>query len=138
MRTTLLKVFSAFLICAAFTACGKGGGGGNNSTPEATLTVTTNPANGSTQAAAPGPTFTLAVTVTSTMPPQGVTIAISAAIDGQSGTPFFTKSTSTSQAINNFTITSTPSQQTCLVTITVTSNDKSSNVWTGSYRYSMK
>jgi hypothetical protein len=72
------------------------------------------------------------------MPPQGVTIAISAAIDGQSGSPFFTKSTSTSQAINNFTLTGTPSQQTCLVTITVTSNDKASNVWTGSYRYSMK
>ena len=138
MRTTLLKAVSAFLICAAFTACGKGGGGNNNTTPEATLAITTSPANGSTQAAAPGPTFALPVTVTSTMPPKGVTIAVSAAIDGQSGSPFYTTSSNTSQAINNFTIANTPSQQTCLVTITVTSNDKSSNVWTGSYRYSMK
>ncbi|HTJ12802.1 MAG TPA: hypothetical protein VL547_12280 [Dinghuibacter sp.] len=137
MRTTLVKVVSAFLICAAFTACGKGGGGNNNSS-EATLAVTTNPTNGSTQAAAPGPTFALSVTVTSTMPPKGVTIAVSAAVDGQSGSPFYTTSVNNSQATNNFTIANTPAQETCLVTVTVTSNDKSSNVWTGSYRYSMK
>lgn len=138
MRTTLLKVVSAFLICAAFTACGKGGGGNNNNN-EATLTVTTNPANGSTQAAAPGPTFPLTVTVTSTMPAKGVTITVTAAPDGQAGSPFFTPAAvNTSQATTNFTITNTPSQTTCLVTVTVTSNDKSSNVWTGTYRYSMK
>ena len=138
MRTTLLKVFSTFLLCTAFAACGKSGGGGGGTTSEANLTVVTNPAEGSDQAAAPGPTFALSVTVTSVLPSKGVTIAISAAIDGSSGSPFYTTSSSTTQSINSFTITGTPAQQTCVVNITVTSNTKSSNVWTGSYRYAMK
>jgi hypothetical protein len=128
-----MKTLGFLLVCSA-VACGKGGG----STPEATLAVTTTPASGSTQAAAPGPTFALNVTVTSTLPPKGVTIAISAYVDGQSNSPFFTNSASSTSASNNYTITGTPSQETCVVSITVTSNTSSSNTWTGSYRYSMK
>lgn len=129
----LMKMLGALLVCSA-VACGKGGG----STPEATLAVTTTPAEGSTQAAAPGPTFALNVTITSTMPPKGVTVAITAYVDGQSNLPFFTQSGSTTTASNNYTITSTPAQESCVVSITVTSNTKSSNTWTGTYRYSMK
>jgi hypothetical protein len=138
MKTTMLKVWVALLIGTAFVSCGKGGGGGG-STTEATLAVTTNPpANGGVQAAAPGPDFDLSVTITSVMPPKGVTIVISAYVDGSPSSPFFTKTSSSTQAINDFTITGTPAQQTCDVSITVTSNTKSSNTWTGSYRYSMK
>jgi hypothetical protein len=132
----LVKALGVFLISASMIACGKSGGG--SSTPETDLAVTTTPAAGSNQAAAPGPTFALNVTVTSTMPPKGVTIAVSASIDGQSNSAFYTTSSSTTAASNNFTITNTPAQQTCLVTITVTSNTKSSNTVTITYRYAMK
>jgi hypothetical protein len=132
----MLKIGIALLIGAACFSCGKKGG--SPTTTEANLAVTTTPAVGSDQAAAPGPTFDLSVAITSTMPPKGVTIVVNAYVDGNPSAPFFTKTTNTSQASTDFTITGTPAQQTCDVSITVTSNSKSSNTWTGSYRYSMK
>lgn len=124
------------LVGMSLVACSKGGGGGTTS--EATLAVTTNPANGSTQAAAPGPDFSLTVDITSTMPPGGVTITVTSAVDGSGATAFFSDNVSSSTADNNFTITGTPAQETCIVNITVTSKDKPSNTWSGSYLYSEK
>jgi hypothetical protein len=133
MRTTILCVLAALTIGAAFESCGSKG----SSTPEAALSITTNPVSGSDQAPAPGPTFTLTVTVTSTMPPKGVTIAVSANVDGNS-TTFYTSSVSTSAATTTFNITNTPAQETCDVSITVTSNTEGSNQTTASYKYAMK
>ena len=113
------------------------GCGGGKSTPEQTLTVTTTPASGSTQAPAVGPTFDLKVNITSAMPAKGVTIAITAAPDG-SATNYFSTSRSTTTASNDFTISGQEVANVNVVTITVTSNSKSSNTWTGSYRYSAK
>lgn len=134
MRATLLSVLAALMITSGLVSCsGKGG-----STPETPLAVTTTPPVGSDQAPAPGPTFPLTVTITSTIPPGGVTIAVTAYVDGSPSTPFFTSTISSTTSVNNFTITSTPSQQTCDVSVTVTSKSQSSNTWSGSYRYAMK
>lgn len=134
MRATLLSVLAALMITTTLVSCGGKGG----STPETPLAVTTNPPDGSDQAPAPGPTFPLSVTITSTMPPGGVTIAVKAYVDGSPNAPFYTTSVSSTQSANNFTITGTPSQQTCDVSVTVTSKSQSSNTWSGTYRYAMK
>lgn len=134
----------AFLVIAIITtafitlpACKKNKGGGGGTT-EANLVVETTPANGSVQPAAPGPDFPLKVEIKSTMPASGVKIEISAKKEGSSDPAYFTASPNSSTAVNNFTITSTPKNVTCLVDIKVTSISKPSNVWTGSYRYSAK
>jgi hypothetical protein len=121
------------MIAVAFFLSGCGGG---KNTTEATLSVTTTPASGSTQAPAVGP-FGLNVKITSPMPAKGVTIEIKATPDGSS-TAFFTKSSSTTSASNDFTIAGQTVAVVNVVYITVTSNSKSSNTWTGSYRYSAK
>ena len=112
----------------------KGGGGGDD---EANLVVTLNPPAGSNQPAAPQVDFPLTVSITSTMPPQGVTIDVKAAPDG-STTNFFTESKSSTSANNNFTITGTPISVVCVVTVTVTSKTKATNTVTLSYRYTRK
>lgn len=135
MRFIILGLLSAVLVSGALVSCGSKGGGA----PEAALVVsTTPPADGAVQPAAPGPDFTLAVDITSVMPPQGVTITVTASVDGTANSTFFTKSLNTTSITSSFTITGTPAQESCLVNITVTSNTKSTNVWTGSYLYSMK
>ncbi len=134
MRLTMLGLISGlFMMGALLTSCGGGGGGG---TAESALTVTLNPANGSTQAASPGP-FTCTVSVTSVMPPKGVTITVTAEVDGTS-TAYYTSSVNNSNTTNTFNITNTPTLQTCVVNVTVVSNTKSTNTYSGSYRYSAK
>jgi hypothetical protein len=135
MKKNLLLLIAAGLIAIA-PACHKGNSGGGSN--EATLAVTTTPANGSNNTPDLGPDFALAVQITSTMPPGGVKIQVSSKIDGSSAAPFFSTSINSSSALNNFTITGTPSGTTCVVTITVTSVSNSGNVWNGSYRYSRK
>lgn len=104
---------------------------------EAVLAVTTSPANTSTELPAPGPNFPLTVTITSALPPSGVTIEVKARPDGSS-TTYFTETKTTTVKDNSFTITGTPNTVTCVVEITVTSRTCSTNKWTGSYRYSKK
>jgi hypothetical protein len=71
------------------------------------------------------------------MPSKGVTIAVSAEPDGSS-VAFFTTSISSTQLVNNFTITGTPVAVVSVVNIKVTSNSTATNTWSGSYRYSAK
>ena len=132
-RIALINIYAILII--AFVPFLSGCGGGKN-TSEANLTVTTTPASGTTQAPAVGP-FSLNVKITSPMPAKGVTIDIKATPDGSS-TAFFTKSTSTTSVSNDFTISGQTVAVVNVVYITVTSNSKSSNTWTGSYRYSAK
>jgi hypothetical protein len=137
-----MKKFAAILLAGLFViaACSKGGGGGGGggNSNEANLVVDIDPANGTVQAPSLGP-FNLKVSVTSTMPPSGVKIEVSAKKDDGSGAPaFFSTSTNTSTSVNNFSITSTPSGVQCLVEVKVTSLTKSTNQWSGSYRYSRK
>ena len=139
MRYVLGKLFFVCILVVLVTgSCKKksSGGGGSN---EPALIVVLNPAAGSVQPPIPQTDFALTVTVTSTMPSQGVTIDVSAKKDDGSADPaFFTTSTSTSSATSNFTITNTPTSVVCLTTVTVTSKTTPSNKWTGSYRYSRK
>ena len=118
------------------------GGGSNDDDPqpgEADLTITTSPpVNGQQEAPAVGPDFPLTVTVTSTMPPQGVKIEVSARTDVSGSAPFYTEVKNTSTKTSNFTITNTPQATTCRLTVTVSSVSKPSNTVTGFYLYSRK
>lgn len=125
--------------CSKGSGGGSGGGGGGGGTTEADLVVTLNPAAGSVQPAAPQADFPLSVSITSAMPPQGVTIDVAVKKDDGTGAPaFFTTSLSTSSAVNNFTITGTPTGVVCITDVIVTSKTKAANKWTGNYRYSRK
>ena len=138
---SVLRLLSLFLVSTILVSSGckkSGGGGGGGGTTEANLVVTTNPPNGSVQAPSNGP-FDLTVTITSTMPPSGVKIEINARKDdGTNPPPFFTSTNNTTSAVNNYTITGTPVATQCIVDIKVTSLTKSTNTWSGSYRYSRK
>jgi hypothetical protein len=134
MKKVLILLIIAPVILFVVPDCGSKGGGGND---EANLVITLNPPANSTQPAAPQVDFPLTVSITSAMPPQGVTIDVKAAPDG-STTNFFTESRSSTSAINNFTITNTPVGPVCVVTVTVTSKTKATNTVTASYRYSRK
>ena len=139
MKKVLLQLFIVSAIILGIGSCSDkgGGGGGGGGTTEANLAVTLNPPAGSTQPAAPQTDFPLTVTITSTMPPQGVTIDVKAAPDGSSAN-FFTESKSATAPTTAFTITSTPTGVVCVTTVTVTSKTKATNTWTGSYRYTRK
>ena len=138
MMKRLLQLFIVPAIIFGIGSCSdKGGGGGGGGGDEANLAVTLNPPAGSTQPAAPQIDFPLTVSITSAMPPQGVTIDVKAAPDG-STTNFYTESKSTTAANNNFTITGTPTGVVCVVTVTVTSKTKATNTVTLSYRYTRK
>lgn len=141
MKKIAVQIFVVSILFL-FTAgsCKKknnGGGGGGGGTTEANLAVTLNPPANSTQPAAPQTDFPLTVSITSTMPPQGVTIDVKAAPDGSS-TNFFSESRSSTTSNNNFTITNTPTGVVCVTTVTVTSKTKATNTVTLSYRYSRK
>jgi hypothetical protein len=137
MKRVLLQLFIVPAIIFGIGSCSDKGGGGGGSGDEANLVVTLNPPAGSTQPAAPQTDFPLTVSITSTMPPQGVTIDVKAAPDG-SATNFFTESRSSTTANNNFTITGTPTGVVCVTTVTVTSKTKATNTVTLSYRYTRK
>ncbi len=132
-RLSFLLMFAVIALVVT-PACKKSKGGSS----EATLSVETTPANGSTNLNLLGPDFPLKVEIKSTMPPSGVKIEIAAKKDGSSDPAFFTSSNNSTAAVNNYTITNTPSSVTCVVTITVTSLSNSGNKWTGTYRYSKK
>jgi hypothetical protein len=137
MKITIRFTIFLFLALSIISACGKGGGSTPPPAQEANLTVTTDPANGSAQLPALGP-YNLKVTITSTMPANGVKIDIKAKKDDGSNTEFFATSVNKTTAVNDFTITGTPAATQCLVEVKVTSLTKATNVWNGSYRYSSK
>jgi hypothetical protein len=134
MKRVPFILLLATIIFAVTPACKKSSGGST----EANLVVEITPAAGTTEAPAPGPDFPLKVEVKSTMPPSGVKIEVSAKKDGSGDPAFFTSTKNSSGAQNNYTITGTPATVICIVSVTVTSLSKPSNVWTGSYRYSKK
>jgi hypothetical protein len=132
MKSLFLAILSGAILFLG-TACGSK----SKSTPEATLTVTTSPAIGTTAAPAPGP-FNLTVTITSAMPAKGVDIKVTAEPDGSTVAFFSPPDLTTTQSVNNFSITGTPVGVVAVVNITVTSLSTPSNIFTGSYRYSAK
>ncbi|WP_152616695.1 hypothetical protein [Flavihumibacter solisilvae] len=131
-------LFSSIIIMSA-TACGGGGDDDDPQPSEADLAITTTPPiNGQQEAPAVGPDFPLSVTVTSTMPPQGVKIEVSARTDVSGSAPFYTEVKNTSTKTTNFTITNTPQGTSCRLTVTVSSVSKPSNTVSGFYLYSRK
>ena len=140
MKKRLLQLFIVPAIIFGIGSCSdKGGGGGGGGGDEANLVVTLNPPAGSTQPAAPQIDFPLNVSITSTMPPQGVTIDVVVKKDDGSGATVFTANNpGTTSPSTNFSITGTPIGVICLTTVTVTSKTKATNTVTLSYRYSRK
>lgn len=134
MKKTFLPGLYVALILLAMPYCKKGGSSGCSETQ---MTVTTTPANGTVEPPAPGPDFPLQINISANLPAAGVTIEIKAHPEG-STTNFFTSTTSSTTAINNFTITGTPITTSCVVDITITSKSCNTNKWTGSYKYSRK
>ncbi|HEY5970100.1 MAG TPA: hypothetical protein VIU35_19100 [Chitinophagaceae bacterium] len=136
MKRILLQLFIVPAIILGIGSCSDKGGG---ATSEASLTVTLNPPVNSFQSAAPQTDFPLTVSISSTMPSQGVTIDVVVKKDDGSGATVFTANNpGTTSANTNFTITGTPIGVVCVTTVTVTSKTQATNTWTGSYRYSRK
>ena len=139
MKKRLLQLFIVPAIIFGIGSCSDKGGGGGGSTDESNLVVTLIPPAGSTQPAAPQIDFPLNVSITSTMPPQGVTIDVVVKKDDGSGATVFTANNpGTTSPSTNFSITGTPIDVICLTTVTVTSKTKPANTWTGSFRYTRK
>lgn len=136
MKKLIAPVFIALCIIISMPYCKKSGGGGGGSCSETAMTVTTNPANGSVQAAAPGPTFPLTVTVTANLPSAGATIEVKARPES-STTAFFTE-TKTASGPTSFTIANTAVGVPSVVDIVVTSKSCATNKVTLSYKYSRK
>jgi hypothetical protein len=130
-----LLIVPAIIFCT-WSCSDKGGSGGGT---EANLAVTLNPPANSNQPAAPQTDFPLTVSITSTMPPQGVTIDVVVKKDDGSGATVFTANNpGTTNPVTTFTITGTPAGVVCVTTVTVTSKSKVTNTVTLSYRYSRK
>ena len=144
---SILRLLSLLMISSIVISYGcsnKGGGGGGGGTPDpcvgqATVSATTVPAIGSSQTPAPGPDFPLTITLTN-VPTAGVSIVVNARPETPAGSAiFFTQTHATvTGTTDNFTITGTPATTICVVDITITSINCSTNKWTGSYRYSKK
>lgn len=138
MKKIVLFSLIALFALAIVPSCGKKGGDDNGSCSETALQVTTTPANGSTEPAAPGPNFPLQINITAGLPTGGVTIEVTAGAEA-GGAPFFTQTLSdVKTAVSNLSITNTPSTTPSIVKITITSKSCASNKWSGSYRYSKK
>ncbi len=139
MKRILVKAFVVPMIVLGIASCSDkgGGGGGGGGGSEENLVVTLNPPANSVQPAAPQTDFLLTVSITSAMPPQGVTIEVKAAQEGSTSN-FYSQTTSATTTPTNFTITGTPVGVVCVVTVTVTSKTKATNTVTLSYRYSRK
>jgi hypothetical protein len=141
----LLSLLMISSIAISYGCSNKGGGGGvtppppNPCTGQATVSATTVPSVGSLQTAATGPDFPLVITLTN-VPTVGVSIVVNARPETPAGSAiFFTQThTTVTGTTDNFTITGTPSGVVCVVDITITSKNCSTNTWTGSYRYSKK
>ena len=130
-------LIAAGIALVTLPACG---GSGSDPEPpaEENLAITANPAlNGQQESPSPGPNFPLAVTVTSKMPPQGVTVEV-VAKEESSSSGFYSDTKTTSSSVSNFVITNTPATVSCRVTVTVTSISKPANKATGFYFYSKK
>ena len=131
-------------IVISYGCSNKGGGGTpppppNPCTGQATVSATTVPPIGRLQTTVPGPVFPLVITLNN-VPTVGVSIVVNARPETPAGAPvFFTQTHATvTGTTDNFTITGTPSGVISVVDITITSKNCSTNVWTGSYRYSKK
>ena len=125
MKQTIYLGWVMLLLLAVGPGCKKKKDGGCS---EALMKVTTLPAEGSVEPAAPGPNFPLTVTITEGMPSSGYTIEVRARPEGPTSTPFFGDTlknvTANSQ---NFTITGTPANSAAVVDIVITSTTCNTN-----------
>jgi hypothetical protein len=118
-------------------SCGKGSG--DDECTDTDLEFTTTPALNTTEQPAVGPDFPVTVTITSTVPSQGVTIVVTARPENPSNSqPFYTETKSVTASSTIFTITNTPQNVQSIVEVSATANNCNTNKFSGSYRYSRK
>lgn len=135
-KRLLIFSIAAGLSMITTASCGDKG---STPPPEENLVITGNPALlGQQESPGVGPNFPLVITVTSKMPPQGITIKVEAKEEGSTGTAFYTDTKTTSSTVSNFTITNTPKAVSCRITVTATSVSTPGNTVTGFYLYSKK
>ena len=143
---SILRLLSLLMISSIVISYGCSNKGGGSTPPppdpctgQAAVSATTIPPIGSSQTAAVGPDFPLAITLTN-VPTAGVSILVTSRQETPAGSAaFFTQTHATvTSTTDNFTITGTPTGVICVVDITVTSKSCSTNTWTGTYRYSKK
>jgi hypothetical protein len=124
-------------LCIGILSCGKGSG--DDECNDTGLEFTTTPALNTTEQPAVGPDFPVTVTITSSVPSQGVTIVVTARAENPSNSqPFYTETRSITTSSTTFTITNTPQQVPSIVEITATANNCNTNKFSGTYRYSRK
>jgi hypothetical protein len=134
-RKALLPGLIVIMAAGIFGTCKKKPA--DNCAGQPAIVATTSPAVNTVEAPAPGPTFPLRVTISSTLPSGGVNIEVKARPEN-STTAFFTETKSATTSVTDFTITGTPLTTPSIVEITITSKTCGTNKWTGSYRYSRK
>lgn len=139
----LMPICTLMILAISASSCSKGGG--DTPTPptppvEADLVVTTTPTVGSNQVpAALGTGLPVTVTISSTMPSGGVKIDVTAKLETGTSNFFTGGLAKSTTASNNFTVTGVPTgSQACVCSVTVTSLSKSTNIWTGTFRFASK
>ncbi len=134
-RKAFILICTVIMTLGIFATCKKKPSDSCSGQPA--IVATTSPAINTVEAPAPGPNFSLRVTITSTLPSGGVDIQVKARPENSS-TTFFTETKSATTTVTDFTITGTPVSVPSIVEITITAKTCSTNKWTGSYRYSRK
>lgn len=135
MKKIILGLAVLFVLTVT-ESCKKKKDGNEGGCGEQAIKASTIPAVGTVDPPAPGPNFPLVVNI-ETMPSAGATIIVNAKVES-GGTQFFTETRDNALTSNSFTISNTPAQTSCLVTVTVTSKTCNTNTWSGTYRYSSK
>ena len=135
MKKIILGLAVLFVLTVT-ESCKKKKDGNEGGCGEQAIKASTIPAVGTVDPPAPGPNFPLVVNI-EPMPSTGATVIVNAKAES-GGTAFFTETRDNALTSNSFTITNTPAQTSCLVTVTVTSKTCNTNTWSGTYRYSSK
>lgn len=139
MKKNYLIIVLCFL---SFLGCKKdnGGGGGSSDPPEADLVVSINPDPGSSVAPALSSTYTFRVTISSTLPKNGVKFEMTGLKESDNST-FFSQTSQTSGNTVNYTdltISNLSPGILCVVTVDVTSLSKPSNKKTVTFKIARK
>ena len=122
----------SFAMLFALCACSKGFSGGTPTpTPEDKLEVKL---SAGTIETALSNSYTFAVNIQSKLPANGVTIKVDVKREDNAASVYNVQASSNFSS-NSFTINPLPSGQIyCLATITVTSVNTPTNIWTGTFR----
>jgi hypothetical protein len=133
----ILAIFPIILFAVAINACSKKPTPPTPAPNEAQIVFTINPDPGTTTLSVLGATQNIAITITSTMPSQGVTADISVKKDSDNST-VFSQTLSMSTASANVSIQNLTVGDVCTATITLTSKAVATNKATKTFKLARK